>query len=195
MKRVKSVDKNKTESNVLEDYNVCINYYDDSTSTRSFWKIEKLELCGGDNIFKNRVINDIILPTRDKMQELTGIEFKECIFMSSLNLSFLQMAFQVVSLYKCALRNVQLHSKWSRFTFFKFFTGSTAYASFRWPGRNCWLSHIEPKLVINPVMKLPTAEHFGLTEDKEKRLSEIIDEINSRRLQTTRIRITYLVLM
>lgn len=29
-------------------------------------------------------------------------------------------------------------------------------------------------------MKLPTAEHFGLTEDKEKRLSEIIDEINSK---------------
>ena len=29
-------------------------------------------------------------------------------------------------------------------------------------------------------MKLPTAEHFGLTEDKEQRLSEIIDEINSR---------------
>lgn len=35
-------------------------------------------------------------------------------------------------------------------------------------------------LVADPVMKLPTAEHFGLTEDKEKRLSEIIDEINSR---------------
>ena len=29
-------------------------------------------------------------------------------------------------------------------------------------------------------MKLPTADHFGLTEDKEQRLSEIIDEINSR---------------
>lgn len=40
--------------------------------------------------------------------------------------------------------------------------------------------HIEPKLVANPVMKLPTAEHFGLTENKVKRLSEIIDEINSR---------------
>ena len=40
--------------------------------------------------------------------------------------------------------------------------------------------HIESKLVAKPVMKLPTAEHFGLTEDKEKRLSEIIDEINSR---------------
>ena len=40
--------------------------------------------------------------------------------------------------------------------------------------------HVESNLVAKPVMKLPTAEHFGLTEDKEKRLSEIIDEINSR---------------
>lgn len=40
--------------------------------------------------------------------------------------------------------------------------------------------HTKPKLVADPIMKLPIAEHFGLTEDKEKRLSEIIDEINSR---------------
>ena len=40
--------------------------------------------------------------------------------------------------------------------------------------------HKKSDLVAKPVMKLPTAEHFGLTEDKEKRLSEIIDEINSR---------------
>ena len=40
--------------------------------------------------------------------------------------------------------------------------------------------HKSADLVANPVMKLPTAEHFGLTEDKVKRLSEIIDEINSR---------------
>ena len=40
--------------------------------------------------------------------------------------------------------------------------------------------HKSADLVAAPVMKLPTAEHFGLTEDKEKRLSEIIDEINSR---------------
>lgn len=32
----------------------------------------------------------------------------------------------------------------------------------------------------NILYKLPTAEHFGLSEDKEKRLSEIIDEINSK---------------
>ncbi|MDE6889719.1 MAG: DEAD/DEAH box helicase family protein [Eubacterium sp.] len=40
--------------------------------------------------------------------------------------------------------------------------------------------HSAPGLAASPVIKLPTAEHFGLTEDKEKRLSEIIDEINSR---------------
>ena len=40
--------------------------------------------------------------------------------------------------------------------------------------------HTKTKLVADLVMKLPIAEHFALTEDKEKRLSEIIDEINSR---------------
>ncbi len=40
--------------------------------------------------------------------------------------------------------------------------------------------HKKPDLVADPIMKLPIAEHFGLTEDKEQRLSEIIDEINSR---------------
>lgn len=32
----------------------------------------------------------------------------------------------------------------------------------------------------DPMVKLPTADHFGLTEDKEKKLSEIIAEINSK---------------
>ena len=40
--------------------------------------------------------------------------------------------------------------------------------------------HVSSDLVAKPVMKLPTTEHFGLSEDKEKRLSEIIDEINSK---------------
>ncbi|UNL85271.1 type I restriction endonuclease subunit R [Priestia koreensis] len=38
----------------------------------------------------------------------------------------------------------------------------------------------KPKLVAQPVMKLPTADSFGLTEAKEERLSHIIAEINSR---------------
>lgn len=40
--------------------------------------------------------------------------------------------------------------------------------------------HKKPDLVAKPVVNLPTAEHFGLTEDKIQKLSEIIDEINSR---------------
>lgn len=40
--------------------------------------------------------------------------------------------------------------------------------------------HTKPDLVAKPVMKLPTAESFGLTEAKEERLSQIIAEINSR---------------
>lgn len=40
--------------------------------------------------------------------------------------------------------------------------------------------HISTTLVAKPIVKLPTAERFGLTEDKEQRLSEIIDEINAR---------------
>lgn len=40
--------------------------------------------------------------------------------------------------------------------------------------------HKTTKMVSDPIINLPTAEKFGLTEEKEKRLSEIIDEINSR---------------
>lgn len=40
--------------------------------------------------------------------------------------------------------------------------------------------HTKPELIANPVLKLPTAESFDLTEAKEERLSQIIAEINSR---------------
>ena len=39
--------------------------------------------------------------------------------------------------------------------------------------------HVKTKHKSNPVIKLPTAENFVLSEDKEKKLSEIIAEINS----------------
>lgn len=40
--------------------------------------------------------------------------------------------------------------------------------------------HKDEKLNSNPIVKLLTADDFGLTEDKEKKLSEIIAEINSK---------------
>lgn len=38
----------------------------------------------------------------------------------------------------------------------------------------------DEQLNSDPIVKLPTAEDFGLSQDKEKRLSEIIAEINSK---------------
>ena len=40
--------------------------------------------------------------------------------------------------------------------------------------------HVKSPLTAKPVVKLPSAETFGLTEAKEERLSQIIAEINSR---------------
>lgn len=40
--------------------------------------------------------------------------------------------------------------------------------------------HTNPNMTAKPVVKLPSAETFGLTPAKEERLSQIIDEINSR---------------
>ena len=39
--------------------------------------------------------------------------------------------------------------------------------------------HTKTNLKSDPIIKLPTAENFGLTEDKVEKLSEIIAEINS----------------
>ncbi len=39
--------------------------------------------------------------------------------------------------------------------------------------------HVKPKHKADPVVKLPSAENFVLTEDKVEKLSEIINEINS----------------
>ena len=40
--------------------------------------------------------------------------------------------------------------------------------------------HKKSEIVAQPIIKLPTAESFGLTEAKEEKLSQIIAEINSR---------------
>jgi len=42
------------------------------------------------------------------------------------------------------------------------------------------VEHHKEKIIANPIVSLPTAENFNLTEDKIKHLSEIIAEINSR---------------
>lgn len=85
--------------------------------------------------------------------------------------------------------DVDLHKKYN------FMTYLLAYINIKHPGGGLNLDgkikatnfvqkkaeeHTKPDLVAKPVMKLPTAESFGLTEAKEERLSQIIAEINSR---------------
>ncbi|TGA96335.1 type I restriction endonuclease subunit R [Sporolactobacillus shoreae] len=85
--------------------------------------------------------------------------------------------------------DADLHKKYN------FITYLLAYISIKHPGQGYDLSgkikatrflqkkgeeHKKPDLVASPVMKLPVAESFGLTEAKEERLSQIIAEINSR---------------
>ncbi len=85
--------------------------------------------------------------------------------------------------------DVELHKKYN------FMTYLMAYINIKHPGGGYNLDgkiratnfvqkktdeHIKSNLVAQPVVKLPTAENFGLTPAKEERLSEIIAEINSR---------------
>ncbi|WP_242840141.1 type I restriction endonuclease subunit R [Oribacterium sp. FC2011] len=88
-----------------------------------------------------------------------------------------------------SFEDVELHKKYN------FMTYLLAYINIKHPGGGFNLDgkikatnfvqkkaeeHTKPDLVAKPVLKLPTAESFGLTEAKEERLSQIIAEINSR---------------
>lgn len=86
-------------------------------------------------------------------------------------------------------KDVNLHKKYN------FITYLLSYINIKHPGGGFNLDgkikatnfvqkkaeeHTQSTLVAKPVVKLPTAESFGLTEAKEERLSQIIAEINSR---------------
>lgn len=85
--------------------------------------------------------------------------------------------------------DVELHKKYN------FATYVLAYINIKHPGGGYNLDgkikatnfvqkkseeHVKSDLVAKPVVKLPTADNFSLTEAKEERLSQIIAEINSR---------------
>ena len=88
-----------------------------------------------------------------------------------------------------SFEDVELHKKYN------FMSYLLAYINIKHPGGGFNLDgkikatnfvqkkaeeHIKPDLVAKPVLNLPTAENFGLTEAKVERLSQIIAEINSR---------------
>lgn len=109
---------------------------------------------------------------------------KNCIVIMRRFIRFYEFIIQVSS-----FEDIDLHKKYN------FIAYLLSYINIKHPGSGFNLDgkikannfvqkkgdvHTSSNLVSNPVTKLPTANHFGLTEDEEKRLSEIIDEINSR---------------
>ncbi len=85
--------------------------------------------------------------------------------------------------------DVELHKKYNFITYLQ------SYINIKHPGAGYNLDgkikatnfvqkkeevHDKTELVSQPIVSLPTAENFGLTEAKEERLSQIIAEINSR---------------
>ena len=109
---------------------------------------------------------------------------RECVSVMRSFVRFYEFLLQVSS-----FEDVELHKK------YRFISCLLSYINIKHPGSGFNLDgkinatnfvqkkekeYAVPNLAANPVVKLPTAEYFGLTEDKEKRLSEIIDEINSR---------------
>ena len=109
---------------------------------------------------------------------------RECIAVMRRFVRFYEFLLQASS-----FEDTDLHKKYNFIAYF------LAYINIRHPGGGFNLDgkirasnfsqrkvneHSVSDLVANPIIKLPTAEDFGLTEDMEKRLSEIIDEINSR---------------
>lgn len=85
--------------------------------------------------------------------------------------------------------DIELHKK------YLFLTYLIAFINIRNPGAGFDLSdkiradnfvqkkgaeHTSTKIVSDPILKLPTVDAFNLTEESVKRLSEIIDELNSR---------------
>ena len=88
-----------------------------------------------------------------------------------------------------AFEDVELHKKYNFITYLQAYINiKHAGGGFNLDGKIKATNFVQKKaeehqktdLVAQPVVTLPTAENFGLTQVKEERLSQIIADINSR---------------
>ncbi len=124
-----------------------------------------------------------LLKSKKQLECYDNTTQRECVSVMRSFVRFYEFLLQASS-----FEDTELHKKYN------FITYLLSYINIKHPGSGFNLDgkiiatnfvqkkgeeYSAPNLVASPIMKLPTAEYFGLTEDKEKRLSEIIDEINS----------------
>lgn len=121
--------------------------------------------------------------SKKEIEKLDELEQKECIVTMRRLVRFYEFLIQV-----SCFEDVEIHKKYNYISFL------LAYVNIKHPGTGYNLDgkitamnfvqkktgeNKKSKIKSNPVAKLPTADKFILTEDKEEKLSEIIAEINS----------------
>lgn len=121
--------------------------------------------------------------SKKEIEKLDELEQKECIVAMRKFVRFYEFLIQV-----SCFEDIDIHKKYNYITFL------LAYVNIKHPGSGYNLEgkiaamnfvqkktgeKTKSKVKSNPVTKLPTAEKFVLSEDKEEKLSEIIAEINS----------------
>lgn len=143
-----------------------------------------------DLIYKNKMsakekttVSKLIQRAKRNIEKLDYEEQREVIVTMRRFVRFYEFLLQV-----SCFEDTELHKKYN------FISLLLAYINIRHPGSGYNLDgkinamnfvqkkkeeHVKSKLKSNPVTKLPTAENFALSEDKEEKLSEIIAEINS----------------
>ena len=135
------------------------------------------------NAKEKKKLTFLFQKTKKNIEKLDGNEQREFVVTMRRFVRFYEFLLQV-----SCFEDTELHKK------YKFITLLLTYININHPGGGYNLDgkinamnfvqkkkeeHVKSKLRSNPVTKLPTAESFLLSEDKEKKLSEIIAEINS----------------
>ena len=129
-------------------------------------------------------INNCLQRSKKRVECYSPIQQAEFVMLLKRFVRFYEFMLQV-----SCFEDIELHKK------YKFISLLIACMSVRLPGPGYNLDgkikatnfvqkkgeeHKNTKMKSDPIVKLPTAENFGLTPAKEERLSEIIKEINSR---------------
>lgn len=131
---------------------------------------------------KNR-LTFLFQKTKKAIEKLDYEKQREVVTMMRRFVRFYEFLIQV-----SCFEDIELHKKYNFIVFL------LAYVNIKHPGSGYNLDgkinamnfvqkkkaeHKKSKMKSDPITKLPTAENFVLSEDKEKRLSEIIAEINN----------------
>lgn len=164
--------------------------YDLEAKIDGYTIIDPLDIeAANDILYKNditakekRRLTFLLQKTKKNIDRLDYEEQKELVITMRRFVRFYEFLLQV-----SCFEDTQLHKK------YRFIDLLLAYVNIKHPGSGYNLdgkitamnfvqekkSEHKSKLKSNPVAKLPIAEHFALSEDKEEKLSQIIAEINN----------------